>query len=276
MIIKGIDFTSAPSAKKPITCAICTLQNNHLILQDIKSLIDFAQFESELSAEGEWFAGLDFPFGQSRTFIENMGWPDNWQEYITIVSSLCKDAFIELLENYKKDRQVGDKEHKRKIDVLAKAISPQKLYGVPVGKMFFEGAKRLMKSPASVIPLRKSDENRVAFEAYPALVARRFIGNRSYKNDTKSKQTKELEASRIEIIKGIEADALQQEFGVKVVLNQYREQLINDATGDRLDAVLCAIQAAWGYLNRHNNFGMPENIDLAEGWIVDPMFFISK
>jgi hypothetical protein len=271
MIIKGIDFTSSPSSKKPITCAVCSLENNILTLEDIMCLIDFSQFESEISAEGEWVAGLDFPFGQARTFIENIGWPERWQEYIATVLSLSKDEFVALLENYKKDRKIGDKEHRRKIDILCKSISPQKLYGVPVGKMFYEGVKRLLMSPASVIPFRKADENRVIFEAYPALVARRFIGKRSYKNDTRSKQTKALEISRIEIIEGIETGVLQQEFAVKIKLNNYREKLISDATGDMLDAVLCSIQAAWGHLNRDNNFGMPENIDLAEGWIVDPM-----
>ena len=35
---------------------------------------DFAPFEEALKNPGPWIAGIDFPFGQSRTFIENIGW----------------------------------------------------------------------------------------------------------------------------------------------------------------------------------------------------------
>jgi hypothetical protein len=276
IIIKGIDFTSSPSGKKPITCAVCSLEKNILTLQDVKFLVDFMQFESEISTEGSWVAGIDFPFGQSRTFIENIGWPERWAEYVAVVSSLSKNEFVEVLENYKKDRSIGDKEHKRKIDILSSSISPQKLYGVPVGKMFYEGAKRLLQSPATILPFRKADKNRIIFEVYPALVARRFIGKKSYKNDTKSKQTQALKKSRIEIVEGIQSNSLKHEFSIEVSLNNYQEELIDDATGDLLDAVLCAMQAAWGHLHRHKNYGMPESVDLAEGWIVDPMFSIMK
>jgi hypothetical protein len=274
MIIKGIDFTSSPSRQKPVTCAVCSLENNILILQDVKLLVDFLQFEAEISAKGSWVAGIDFPFGQSRTLIENIGWPESWVEYVAVVSSLSKNEFVEVLENYKKDRSIGDKEHKRQIDILSSSISPQKLYGVPVGKMFFEGAKRLLQSPATILPFRKADKNRIIVEVYPALVARRFIGKKSYKNDTKSKQTQALKKSRIEIVEGIQSNILKHEFSIEVSLNNYEQELIDDATGDLLDAVLCAMQSAWGHLHRLSNYGIPESIDLAEGWIVDPMFSI--
>ena len=272
MIIKGIDFTSSPSRKKPITCAICSIEKNILTINDIKLLTDFSQFESEISCEGEWVAGLDFPFGQSRTFIENIGWPDKWGEYIKVVNSLTKEEFISTLEDYKKDRKVGDKEHRRKIDVLAKSISPQKLYGVPVGKMFYEGARRLISTPATILPFQAGDIDRIILEAYPAMVARRCIGKESYKNDTKSKQTDELTSARKKIVDSLESSLIKDTFGLEVRLGNYRSCIIEDASGDMLDAVLCAIQAAWGYLNKNNNYGIPENVDIAEGWIVDPMF----
>ena len=83
-----------------------------------------------------------------------------------------------------------------------------------------------------------------------------------------------MQKSRIDIVEGIESDTLQPEFAVKVRLNNYQERLIDDATGDMLDAVLCAMQAAWGHQQRDNNYAIPESIDLAEGWIVDPMFLL--
>jgi hypothetical protein len=41
-----------------------------------------------------------------------------------------------------------------------------------------------------------------------------------------------------------------------------------DASGDSIDAVLCALQAAWGWTRRRRNFGIPEDAEPLEGWIV--------
>lgn len=44
--------------------------------------------------------------------------------------------------------------------------------------------------------------------------------------------------------------------------------LIDDARGDRLDAVLCLLQAAWGMQRGWPAFGLPLPVDPLEGWIV--------
>ena len=48
------------------------------------------------------------------------------------------------------------------------------------------------------------------------------------------------------------------------------EYMVQDPTGDQLDAVLCAIQAAWAYSQAAQNYGIPPDCDPVEGWIVDP------
>lgn len=65
-----------------------------------------------------------------------------------------------------------DSEHRRQIDKQARSISPQKLYGVPVGKMFFEGAPRLVDAGVSVPGLLRGDPGRVVVEAYTGVLAR--------------------------------------------------------------------------------------------------------
>ena len=40
-----------------------------------------------------------------------------------------------------------------------------------------------------------------------------------------------------------------------------------DRTGDRIDATLCAMQAAWAWQRRASNYGLPDIIDPLEGWI---------
>ena len=44
-----------------------------------------------------------------------------------------------------------------------------------------------------------------------------------------------------------------------------------DASGDKLDAVLCAIQAAWAWKKRDRRYGRPHSADKLEGWIADPV-----
>jgi hypothetical protein len=57
------------------------------------------------------------------------------------------------------------------------------------------------------------------------------------------------------------------DYGLRVVADP---SLADDPSGDQLDALLCAIQAAWGWTQRGNRFGVPLNIDTLEGWIADP------
>lgn len=99
---------------------------------------------------GPWIAGIDFPFGQARRFIEGIGWPLSRSEYVHCTGQFGRAGFRAALEGYKKDRIAGDKEHRRATDEAAGSISPQKLYGVPVGLMFFEGARRLLASGVTI------------------------------------------------------------------------------------------------------------------------------
>lgn len=73
MKVYGIDFTSAPSHRKSITCADCTLENGFLRLNHIKYLETFDQFDEFLSNETEWIAGMDFPFGTAEKVNKQYG-----------------------------------------------------------------------------------------------------------------------------------------------------------------------------------------------------------
>ena len=82
------------------------------------------------------------------------------------------------------------------------------LFRVPVGKMFYQGAPRLLSSDVSVEPCRPTGAARVAVEAYPAVVARRFLGNRSYKSDERKKQTSIQRSAREELVGALGSAAL--------------------------------------------------------------------
>jgi hypothetical protein len=272
MKIYGIDFTSAPGPKKAITVAECRLVEADLLLVSLGSFTSFAEFEEFLRTPGSWVAGMDFPFGQPRKLIENLVWPDTWEALIHHVGGLSRNEFVQVLESYCQTREKGDKHHLRSTDKVARSRSPMMLYRVPVGKMFFEGAPRLLKAGVSIHPCYVKNGTRVVLEAYPALVARRWIGERSYKTDTVREQTVDKQSAREQILSRLRSDASHSQFGFNVHIGDTEaDQLTRDGSGDRLDALLCAVQAGWAYTQRENNFGIPMDCDPLEGWIVDPL-----
>ncbi|MFT6791683.1 MAG: hypothetical protein ACJA04_000893 [Cellvibrionaceae bacterium] len=267
MLIYGIDFTSRPRRSKPITCVVCTLEDTHLQFNSLQEWRNFEAFEAALEQPGPWMAGIDFPFGQARRFIETIAWPKNWLDYVERVGQMTREQFRESLDAYRRDRLDGDKEHRRQTDIEAGSISPQKLYGTPVGLMFYEGAPRLQKSGATIPLLQRGDPKRIVVEAYPGVLARALIGRRSYKQDTKAKQTQEQYQARADLLTIIKNGKLLSTHGITV---DAPDDLINDPGADHLDALLCAIQAAWAYRQKDNNYGIPASADPMEGWIAHP------
>jgi hypothetical protein len=271
MNVLGIDFTSTPTRRKPLTCLRCTLDGQLLRAGHLEEWSDFSEFERELQRPGPWIAGVDFPFGQSRKFVETIGWPLNWRDYVFHAQSLGRAGFRDTLNYYMQSRPNGSKEHRRETDVIAGSVSPQKLYGVPVGLMFFEGAPRLAQSGVTIPGLQAGEPGRVVVEAYPGVLARCIVGRRSYKHDKKAKQTPQQSQARRDILDGLLRRALDL-YGFTI---EAPAALCNDPAGDHLDALLCAIQAAWAWDNRANRFGVPTTADPLEGWIADPTLFKS-
>ena len=137
--IRGIDFTSAPSRRKPLTCVTAIAHDRHggarkLEIQALDRWPAFAGLEAALAQPGPWVAGFDFPFGQARRFVETIGWPCDWAGYVGHVGTMDRAAFRRALDDYRRDRAPGDREHRRAMDAATGAISPQKLHGVPVAK----------------------------------------------------------------------------------------------------------------------------------------------
>ena len=270
MRILGIDFTSAPTTSKPITVAECTLTESELVISCVKLLSDFHSFEQTLSARGPWVAGIDMPFGQPRKLINAFRWPTAWKDYVARVEHIGKAKFEDKLNSYRKKQPKGQKEHLRATDKSAKSKSPMKLFFQPVGKMFFQGAPRLLQSGANIVPCAPNKSSRTIVEVYPALVAEALARTRSYKSDTKSKQTSEHKIARRNITNGLQSNTCRERYGFKVNLqSDTRKTLIDDPKADLLDAVLCALQAAWA--SRKPRYGVPSGCDPSEGWIVDPI-----
>ena len=139
----------------------------------------------------------------------------------------------------------------------------------PVAYMLHAGVP-LMRSAGLLLPgLCQGDARRVGLEAYPGLLARELIGNRSYKSDDKAKQTPERLLARKHIVHAL--DMGQTRLGLRLKLSHAQhDALVQDASGDSLDAVLCLVQAAWAQAQHaagDARYGLPA-CDPLEGWIV--------
>jgi hypothetical protein len=95
------------------------------------------------------------------------------------------------------------------------------------------------------------------------------LGTReSYKSDSKKKQTDAHKSVREQIYQLLCGERGEARFGFRIVACA---SLCDDATGDALDALLCAAQAAWGWHSRIINDRASGFVDPLEGWICDPV-----
>ena len=267
--VVGVDFTSAPSRRKPIVVARAELVGSTLTITQIDHLVDFAAFDTLLRERGPWVGAFDLPFGLPRELVTTMRWPKEWNELVTHVAAIGKDAFKDALNAVRESRPMGARYIPRKGDAAAGSSSPMKLVNPPVGLMFFEGAPRIARSGVSVMPCAPSVDTRVALEAYPGYMARK-ITQHSYKKDGPEGRSPSRRSNR-ELIVNALLDGHPAMSGLMVhVPEKLCELCIDDGNGDALDAVLCAVQAgiALGEFDRGDlMFGIPRTADPLEGWI---------
>lgn len=262
----GVDFTSAPSRRKPVTVAYGRLERGVLRFERLDVCTDFTAFEAALAEPGPWLGAFDFPFGLPRAFVEHLQLGDSAQAVIEELRRRCTTRmdFRALVDAWGNTRPAGQRLLHRRTDGAMPGISstsPLQTRYVPVGFMYYEGLSRLLAAGLSLPGLHAGDEERVGLEGYPGWLAFELIGNRSYKNQDS--------ADRLIARKDI-VDALEQgrsRLGVRLKLSHaQRESLVDDVSGDRLDAVLCLVQAAWAA--GQPAYGMPADVDPVEGWIV--------
>jgi hypothetical protein len=265
MRILGVDFTSAPRRAKPIVVVHAELAGGALHLVTLEPLYGFADFEALLARPGPWVGGFDFPFGLPAELVRDLGWPVRWPALVAYCARLTRAELRRVLDAYRAARPPGRKYAHRATDHPAGSSSPMKLVNPPVALMFREGAPRLAAAGLRVPGLARGDRGRVALEAYPGLLARP-VTRASYKNDARAKQTPERLAARRRILGALERGRHPLQTRVCFESASTRKRILEDGSGDALDALLCAVQAAWGA--GRPNFGLPRRVPACEGWIV--------
>lgn len=282
MLILGIDFTSAPSPGKPLVAAVGWLSGARLAIERLDAWESFAGFERALQQPGPWVAGLDFPFGFPRAFSDFNQLPAGWQDCVGWLERFHTDDHRADRARYRawiaafRDAQAPGNKHPRRLaDERAGAVSPLMVYGVPVGMMLLEGAVRLRRAEGSVLPLRPLDSERVALEAYPGLAVRGLLGEKvRYKADGRQDDSLRA-ANRGRLLAAAAGAPALQTYGVQLQIEPaLAAACLGDHRGDRLDALLCALQAAWAYTRRETGWGLPSGLPAYvsenEGWICDP------
>ncbi|RZU02308.1 DUF429 domain-containing protein [Rivibacter subsaxonicus] len=262
----GVDFTSAPRRAKPITVARGRLDaGGRVHLHDVEALPDFAAFEQMLAAPGPWLGVFDLPFGLPRELVLALGWPQTWPALMRHYAALPREQIRERFAAFCAARPAGAKFAHRACDGPAGSSPSMKWVNPPVAFMLQVGAPRLLSAGVHLPGLHDGDRSRVALEGYPGLLARELIGRRSYKSDSRAQQTPERFIARKDLIEAQEQGRTRLALRLKLSHAQ-RDALLADASGDRLDAVLCLVQAAWA--STRAGYGLPEAIDPIEGWIV--------
>lgn len=266
----GVDFTSVPSRRKPITVAHGQLVGGVLRLESVQALPDMASFEALLAAPGPWLGAFDFPFGLPRVFVDELGLGADVGAVGDTVHARCADrrAFQALVDDWAAARPPGQRLPHRVTDRALAGVSstsPLQTRYVPVGFMWFEGMPRLLAAGLHLPGLRAGDATRVALEGYPGALAYALIGRRSYKNDADAARL----IARKDMVEALEQGRVPDVPRLKLAHAQ-RDALVDDASGDRLDAVLCLVQAAQAAARP--GWGLPPAVDPVEGWIVGARF----
>ena len=270
-LLLGCDFSSSPTRRKPIVLALGQRQGARVQLTALQTFDTLAAFGQWLARPGEWVGGFDLPFGLPRELVQALGWPTDWLGCMQHYRTLSRVQIRETFAAFCAARPVGGKFAHRATDGPAGSSPSMKWVNPPVAYMLHAGVPLLLDAGVHLPGLHAGDPRRVALEAYPGLLAREILGRRSYKSDDRAKHTPDRLIARKDLVHALEMGQTRLALRLKLSHAQ-RDALVDDASGDPLDAVLCLLQAAWAERRRTDHgdalYGLPPALDPLEGWIV--------
>ena len=264
-LLAGIDFSCNPSKRKPVTVALGHLGGPVLKLERLEAFATLAALSAWLATPGPWLGAFDFPFGLPRAFVDANALGASCEQLIHNVRARCttRMQWRSFIDAWGNSQPAGQRLPHRRCDTALQGLSstsPLQTRYVPVGFMYYEGVALLLDAGVTLPRMHAGDPARVAVEGYPALLAHELIGRRSYKN----KDEPDRLIARKEMLDALEQGRTRLALRLRLSHAQ-RDHVIADASGDRLDAVLCLMQAAWA--STRPGHGLPDAIDPIEGWI---------
>ena len=273
-MLVGCDFSSSPTRRKPIVLALGQRQGARVQLTALERFDTLAAFGQWLERPGDWVGGFDLPFGLPRELVQTLGWPTEWLACMAHYRSLSREQIRAQFAAFCGARPVGGKFAHRATDGPAGSSPSMKWVNPPVAYMLHAGVPLLLDAGVHLPGLHEGPPGqagrRVALESYPGLLAREVLQRRSYKSDDRAKHTPDRLIARKDLVNALEMG--QTRLSLRLALSHaQRDALVDDASGDRLDAVLCLLQAAWGqqrYAEGDPFYGLPPGLDPLEGWIV--------
>lgn len=281
VLLAGCDFSSSPGPRKPIVMATGHLERGRVCLHTLECLPTLQAYADWLTVDRTWVCGFDFPFGLPRELVAHLGWPLQWLACMRYYAGLGRADIRQAFAAFCQARPVGSKFAHRATDIPAGSSPSMKWVNPPVAFMMHAGVPPLIAAGVYLPGLhapsgqrQAARAQRVGLEAYPGLLARELLGpkdsRRSYKSDDAAKQTVDRLIARKDMLTALENGRTR--LGLRVRLGHaQRDALVDDASGDRLDALLCLVQAAWAQVQHeqgHPCYGLPAGFDPLEGWIV--------
>lgn len=254
------------------------LEHGRVRVTAIQRLDSLDAFSAWLHEPHTWVGGFDLPFGLPRELVETLDWPRAWEPCMRHYASLDRAQIRDSFASFCAARPAGRKFAHRTTDIPAGSSPSMKWVNPPVAYMLHAGVPRLLDAGVYLPGLQPAAQDvgtpghhaKVALEAYPGLLAREILGQRSYKSDDRARQNGDRLIARKDLVTALELGQTRLQLRLKLTHAQ-RDAVIEDGSGDALDAVLCLMQAAWAWQQHCQGaplYGLPVNMDPLEGWIV--------
>ena len=266
-LLIGVDFSSRPTARKPVVVAMGHASRVQVRVEEFQRFTSLDAFGQWLAHTPRWTGGFDLPFGLPRELVAALRWPLDWPRCMDHYASLERRQIRDTFAAFCAARPAGAKFAHRACDRPAGSSPSMKWVNPPVAYMLHAGVP-LLRAAGAHLPAHESPvvhAPRVALEAYPGLLAREVVAARSYKSDEPAKRDDARLLARLALVDALCEGRTRLALSLALAAGQ-RAALVDDASGDTLDAVLCLLQVAWAA--RQPGWGLPDAVDPLEGWIV--------
>ena len=181
------------------------------------------------------------------------------RHYAALSREQIRDTFAAFCDA----RPVGGKFAHRACDGPAGSSPSMKWVNPPVAYMLHAGVPLLIDAGVHLPGLHAGDPTRVALEGYPGLLARELLGRAL----VQERRQGEADARAPDRPQGpgrcARAGPHAGSACACALSHAQRDALVADASGDRLDAVLCLLQAAWA--RTQPGYGLPRGCRSAGG-----------